>query len=425
VERLDVVVVGGGLAGWAAAANAAGSGRRVHVLDPTGSGGRAATDEQHGFLLNRGAHALYERGPGMAVLERLGIRPPGGPPPLKGGLARRGDQVGLLPSSAGSIARTPMLTVRERARVARLFASMGRWRPATLAGSTVEEWFDQLGLDGGAREVAGLFIRLSTYAADHDLLSADVAAGQLQLAAKGVRYLDGGWVRLIEGLRAVAMERGATTAKAKVTEIVPGAVRAAVRVGTSDGDLEAGAVVLAAGTPDACGALLPEAPGSWTGLGPPSYASCLDVGLDHVPALTSLLGMDQPLYASRHAPAAALAPAGSSVVHAMQYLRTDEHLDPGACRSVLEAHLRLGGVDVERAVVARYLHRMMTVSSLPTPERGGLAGRPAIDSTGLDDVFVAGDWVGPTGYLADGSLASGEAAGSRAAAHVETRAAVH
>ena len=113
-----------------------------------------------------------------------------------------------------------------------------------------------------------------------------------------------------------------------------------------------------------------------------------------------------------------MADVGTSVVHAMQYLGDDQRPEPAEARAELDGHLRLAGVDPDRAVVARYLHRMMTVSAMPTPARGGLAGRPAVDSSGIDNIFVAGDWVGPTGYLADGSLVSGEAAGRRAAASV-------
>lgn len=55
----DVVVVGGGLAGLAAAATAAGTGASVLVLDAHRLGGRALTDEVDGYRFNRGAHALY------------------------------------------------------------------------------------------------------------------------------------------------------------------------------------------------------------------------------------------------------------------------------------------------------------------------------------------------------------------------------
>lgn len=418
-EVVDVVVVGGGLAGWAAAASAAGAGRRVHVLDPTDRGGRAATDLVDGFALNRGAHALYEAGPGMAVLGRLGIDPPGSRPPLRGGLARFGDQIGLLPSSAGAVARTSLLSIRERARLARLFATVGRWRPEHLADRSTNAWFDELGLTGRTRAMAATFVRLATYAADHDALAADVAVGQLQLAVRGVRYLDGGWSSLVDALRTTATGRGATTAPVKVLTLEPGADGVALT--TAEGSLRAAVVVLAVGSPAACAALLPDAPLAWSDLGPSAVASCLDVGLDHVPDLTTLLGVDRPLYAIRHSPPAALAPAGGSVVHAMHYLRPEEQLDPSTSRAILEEHLAVAGVDLARAATARYLHRMTTVSALATPERGGLTGRPGIASAAVPGVLAAGDWVGPIGHLADASLASGEAAGLRAARDVEAR----
>jgi hypothetical protein len=41
-----------------------------------------------------------------------------------------------------------------------------------------------------------------------------------------------------------------------------------------------------------------------------------------------------------------------------------------------------------------------------------------VEASGQPGVFLAGDWVGPVGFLADGSLASGEAAGRAAAEHL-------
>ena len=49
----------------------------------------------------------------------------------------------------------------------------------------------------------------------------------------------------------------------------------------------------------------------------------------------------------------------------------------------------------------------MTVShSLPLACEDGLAGRPAVSAAGHPNVFLAGDWVGPEGLLADASAAS-------------------
>jgi hypothetical protein len=47
---------------------------------------------------------------------------------------------------------------------------------------------------------------------------------------------------------------------------------------------------------------------------------------------------------------------------------------------------------------------------LPQAGRGGLVGRPGPHLPGLRGAFLAGDWIGPEGYLADASLASARAA---------------
>jgi hypothetical protein len=102
------------------------------------------------------------------------------------------------------------------------------------------------------------------------------------------------------------------------------------------------------------------------------------------------------------------------VVHVMRYLRPDESLAPDVARAELAEHARLAGIDPDGSEESRYLHEMVACSAMPVPERGGLRGRPPI-TTDTPGVFVAGDWVGSVGHLADASLASGEAAGTAAA----------
>src|SRR5918992_4609991 len=117
----DVAVIGGGLAGLAAAANAAGpdGARRVVVLDRQ-VGGRAVTDQVGRFRFNRGAHALYREGPGRAVLRDLGVEVQGSAPPLRGARLRVGDRIGLAPGGLVSLARTPLLTAGEKMALARM-----------------------------------------------------------------------------------------------------------------------------------------------------------------------------------------------------------------------------------------------------------------------------------------------------------------
>lgn len=414
-RRPDVVVVGGGVAGATAAATATLAGARVLVLAGASSPGRAATDRRDGFLLNRGAHGLYDLGAGRAVLEGLGIAVHGATSPLAGALGRRGDDIDVLPLGGRAAESTRLLSPGETARLAAVLADQRRWRPERLATLTIEDWVDGFGLPPAAREVFELFIRWATYCAAHDRVAADVAATQLRIASGGITYVHGGWSTLVDALLGAVLRGGGAVEPATATRVEP-LTGGGVEVCLGEDRVAAPAVVLAAGGPAAAGALLPEPPVAWSAPGPQISAACLDLGLDHVPGTAALLGVDRPLYLIRHAPPADLAPSGHSVVHVMKYLHPDEAGDRHRVRAELDHHATLAGAPPDRALVARYLHRMPVVSAAATPGAGGLAGRPAVTSSGHRDVLVAGDWIGPLGHLADASFASADTAGRLAAA---------
>jgi glycine/D-amino acid oxidase-like deaminating enzyme len=421
MEQYDVVVVGGGIAGLTAAASAAGGSRSVLLVDTTAAGGRAATDQVGRFRFNRGAHALYRTGPGRPVLDRLGVEVSGVSPPLKGARGRLRDRVGLLPGGPVSLVRSSLFGARDKLVLGRLLGGVGRWRPAELADRTAAQWFDELGLEGDARAAVEMVARLTSYVADLDRVSADLVAAQVQMGlGAGVEYLHGGWASLLAALRTVAEQGGARVELGTPVRRVESAGDGAVRV-VLGGErvVRARRVVLAAGTPEACAALLPGRPEAWLDLGPPARVACLDVGLAAVPDVGILLGIDRPIYLIRHAPPADLAPPGAAVVHAMWYLRSDEDPTPAEARAFLGEHCRVAGVDPDTAEEQRYLHRMVACGALPTPGRLGMAGRPGVADTGIDGVLVAGDWVGPEGHLADAALVSGEYAGRQAVAGLD------
>ena len=79
LPRTDVAVIGGGLAGLAAAITAARAGRAVVLYDARSTlGGRARSAARDGFVLNEGPHALYRSGAAWGFLEAEGLTPTGG-----------------------------------------------------------------------------------------------------------------------------------------------------------------------------------------------------------------------------------------------------------------------------------------------------------------------------------------------------------
>jgi hypothetical protein len=64
----------------------------------------------------------------------------------------------------------------------------------------------------------------------------------------------------------------------------------------------------------------------------------------------------------------------------------------------------------------RFVPHLDVTNAFVTAAQRGLPGRPGPEVPGAPGLFVAGDWVGPSGMLADAALASGMSAGERAAA---------
>ena len=406
----DVLVIGGGLAGLTAAATASADGASVLVVEAHNPGGRARVTERDGFTFNHGGHALYLAGEGATVLRRLGVQPQGAPPPLERYQLLVGGELQRMPAGPASLVRTQALSVRSKVTLGKMLARLPKLDPAAFAGVSVEDWMADQDLRDDAVPVLRALVRIGTYSATLHDLSAGAAIQQLQRSiAKGVLYLDGGWAQLVDGLRRQVEVRTGVQ-----VEAIADATSGGVDVRLAGGDtVIAGRVVLAAGTPAACAALLPAKP-DWGDLGDPVTASCLDVGVRGVPSPGYVLGVDEPVYGTVQSPPAKQAPEGDSVVAVIRYGARSA----GEDRPQLEGWLAHLGVRPEDVAVSRFLARMTVVGAAPRAVNGGLAGRPAIDATGMPNVLLAGDWVGPEGMLVDASFASGFAAGRQAASAV-------
>ena len=420
-HRSDVVVVGGGLAGLTAAAVAARGGASVTVLDTRRPGVRAATTAvDPGVTFNSGPRALYLGGAMRRVLNELGIDPSGGTPPTRGGSALRDGVLYPLPAGPATLLRTKLLSARSKVKVGALLARIGAIDPAEHAQRSGTEWMVHAGLAEDARALVAMLARTATYVADLDQLSADAMLGQMQMALDpGVRYLDGGFQQIVDALGADAAAHGVTVRDhVAVTAIEADPSDRAGRGGpgwqvrTGSGTWRAASVVLASGSPESVQRLSPVEV-DLGGLGPAATAACLVLAVRGPIAQPIVLGVGESAYLSVHQPPADLAPAGMSVLHAMRYGATERHADEAALWRLAS----IGGIERDRVAAHRFLARMVVTGGIPIAARGGLSGRPGVRVPGADGLFLAGDWVGSEGMLADAAVSSGAVAG-RAGAEI-------
>lgn len=418
----DVLVIGGGLAGLTAAAEAARAGASVLLLEKAGGiGGRASTQNRDGFLLNQGAHALYRAGVGRGILRDLGVETKGGVPSPAGGFTLAGGIKHTFPGGLLSLLTTGLLPLAGKLDVARILATLPRLDTSTYDTMSVADAARNLSKHDEVGQLLQALFRLSTYGNAPEEQSAGSALAQLKLALdKNVIYVDGGWETMVTQLRRIAQSGGAdvrTSARVDRIDVTPGGVEAH----TPDGTHRARSVVLALGPSEAAALLAGDARATlsaWADACVPSYAACLDVCLEEVPAPRSsfALGVDQPIYLSVHSAVAKLAPEGRGLIQCMKYLGPAPSDDPRQAEHELEAALDLVQPGWRDATLhRRYLPQMIVVHGVPLASQGGEAGRPGPEVPGADNVFVAGDWVGPEGQLADASLASGRRAGALAA----------
>jgi phytoene dehydrogenase-like protein len=414
----DIVVIGGGIAGLVSAAYAARAGAAVLVLDRHELGGRARTTDRDGFRFNQGAHALYETGELRAALDELDVSVTGGPASLDVDVIVDG-VVQRFPTGTRRLASTHAVRSKGRVALGALFARLLAGRGGRPVGRTVDEWFADLGLPEDAAALLHVLVHVATFVDAPDLLDAGAAADQLRRAVRGVRYLDGGWQTIVDGLADVARASGVRIVEhAEVTAIERGAH--GWTVGTRTSEHRGTSVVLAGGSPSLSARLLDVDVDGLGEPGPPVRAACLDLGLADLARHTALFSADEPLYFSTHMPPARLGPDGTVVAHALRYLAPDEHPPPRPASERLWAHARAAGVGDGGATVLadRYLHDMTVAHGLPLARLGGLAGRPSVAVDGCPGAFLAGDWVGTSGMLSDAAAASAKVAASLAVEHV-------
>ncbi|MFL6481360.1 MAG: phytoene desaturase family protein [Nitrososphaera sp.] len=392
-DNLDVIIIGGGLAGLTTAALLAHAGKAVTLFEHSSReiGGRARTAEIDGFYFNQGPHALYLTDASDTILKEIGITYTGGIPAGKGYLISGGKK--------REIAGDYSSWLSGKSDGSQFFISPAKIDFSQLESVTEQEWLDKNIHDINDAEIIKTIFRLNTYANDPDIQSIGPVLHQIYVGSRaGVMYLDGGWQTLVDGLLTVAKNANARIVMGKKAISVKRTDSSGWQVLLSDKtQVSAKIVVIAAGPMDAYSLFddkeRPDVLSRAAKEAKPVRLVCLDVALSSLPDKDALfaLGVDRPLYFSVHSAYAKLAPKGGALIHVAKYLGTSIEPKPREDQPELEEFLDLLQPGWRQVLVKkRPLPNMVVSNAIVTAADGGLGGRPDVKIA--DNLYIVGDW---------------------------------
>ncbi|WP_088043273.1 NAD(P)/FAD-dependent oxidoreductase [Bacillus sp. EAC] len=408
-KKYDASVIGGGLSGITAAIYLAKAGKSVIVFEKAKKlGGMAQTTNKDGALFNFGPHAMYEGGGALQILNELNCIP-------KGGYAPKGRLIGIW---QGGVVQIPTdLSQEENIEWNKLMSGLGQVDTGSIQSINLMQWAKKHIFYDRVRLFFLAMCRQWSYCDNPSVLSAGFVIKQGQLAGQGVKYIDGGWQTVVDNLYGLAMEVGVTFATGcKVNKILhsSGTVRGLT---LSDGNtVLTSSIIITAGPDEAC-RLVDGADqmslGRWKNESRPLYAACLDVALNRLPNSEKAfaLGLDQPLYFSIQSLSAKLSENGAHVIHVMKYNHNWSQTDPKEDKKQLTNLLDLLQPGWDKEIVSiRFLPKIMVAHDSRTIHHDGAGSAPGVFVPEVNGLYVAGDWVGIEGRLADAAMISAKLA---------------
>jgi len=420
MEKYDVAIVGGGIAGLTAAIYAAKAGKQAVIIEKQNRlGGRAITNKKNGTYFNLGGHALYH-GDALDTFHELELNLQGNQPSNDAyGIWKR--KLCILPMGIKSLLTTPLLSWKGKKEVAVWFTKIAKLDTHQYDEISLREWIEAHLHDPMARNIFYALLRSLSYVVAPDLQAAGPVLKQLQNSMKGVLYLDRGWGTLVDELMKKASEFGVhflTNSKVSCIEHQNGIVQ---HVLCEDGTKVRARNIIVTTSPAIAYQLVPHAEATalhtWKEQAIKITAACLDVALRRLPKQKQQLvyGIDQAVFLTNQSRAAYLSEDGAQVISLLKYQGVET--DPVKDLHDLEQALDLAqpGWRAE-LVVKQYLPKMTVCHDFMHLKRHENPG-PAVPE--INGLYIAGEWASHGELLVDASTASAKRAIQHILSHEE------
>ncbi|OIK08843.1 dehydrogenase [Bacillus sp. MUM 116] len=411
MQKYDVVVVGGGIAGLTAAIYAAKAGKKTLVIEKQHRlGGRAVTNKKKGAYFNLGGHALYY-GDAFKTFRELGLSLKGKKPSIEGYGIWQG-KLNTMPLDVKSLFTTPLLSWKGKMELATWLVKLGKLDTHQYDRISLREWIEQNVKDPMVRNLFYALSRTASFVVSPDLIAAGPVLQQLKCSMKGVLYLDRGWGAIIDELWKKASEQEVHFyLKSKVTSIQHhnGSVQS---VSCEDGMIIEAHQIIVTTSPVAAYQLVSGADKTalhlWKDQAIEITGACLDVALRRLPKPDQqfVYGIDRNVFLSNQSRAAYLSDNGAQVISLMKYQGNET--DPEKDLQDLEQTLDLVQPGWRDELVAQqYLPKITVSYDLMHMKR---SERPGPEVPEIKGLYVAGEWATHGELLVDAATASAKRA---------------
>lgn len=414
MRTFETAIIGGGIAGLTAAVYLAKDGISTVVIEKGKQlGGRAQTVQKNGAYLNLGGHALYKGGEAEAILNELGIKPPGSVPETKGS-AIWNQSLYTLPGSLSSLLSTRLLSWPGKMELGKLLVKLKKINAKTMGDMSLRQWAEAEIKDPMVRHVFYALCRTSTYCIGPDEQRADAVIQQVLRGLNGVVYVDGGWQTIIEALKEIAIKAGVTILTHQSASSV--LKNDSFTLSLSNGETINAHSVLSTASPEQTFRLIEGAENTslsaWRERAKPVFAACLDVSLHALPNPNQqfAIGVDQHILFSNHSRAARLSEDGSVVCQLIKYLGTEQVNNAIECKQELEHVLEMLQPGWRKELKAYQFLPHIAVMQDSCAMNHHLSYGPSVPE--IPGFYIAGDGAGHGEMLVDAAFASAKRAAS-------------